>query len=262
MNTTEKLSYVEKYLITYFDEMLIEDIRKIVNKQLHFTFPYILLVSTGIDFLGGLTEGFLNNSRERSCNFIEAWMGKINILYADKKISEVIYKSVRCGSSHQAMYKKGVESSSRLYPPNKHLNHMVSFKGRDRIFIHALQFANDFIDAQKLYRVQFIKANPDSVYDNLIDMIRKDPIEGFDELIEDLKQKGLTFDAQEAARTNPEVKSFDPETGRIVYSNDDILTTPFGDSSSVEATTTAMPDDDIVPIPTAAPEEDDLKKTE
>ena len=51
MDKTEKLDFIEKYLKDYFDEMLIEDIRKIEAKGLHFTFPYILLVSTGIDFL-------------------------------------------------------------------------------------------------------------------------------------------------------------------------------------------------------------------
>ena len=71
-------------------------------------------------------------------------MGKINDLYRYDGMSKIIYSSVRCGSSHQAMYKKEIESSSWLYPSEKHLNHMVDLKGTDRIHLHALQFCDDF----------------------------------------------------------------------------------------------------------------------
>ena len=242
MNTGEKLTYLENYLTSYFDEMLIADIEKIMSSNLHFTFPYVLLVSTGIDFLGGLTEGFRdNNSQLRSRRFTEVWMGRINSLYSNQYISEVIYKSVRCGSVHQAMYKKGIESSSRLYPRDKHLHHMTNFKGKDRIFIHALQLADDFIQAQLLYRNEYMPTHADVIYDNLEAALKTDPIPGFDDAISYLKGLGLTFDAQDEARRNPEVKEFDPETERVIFKNDITTTTSFSSPPSIESTVTAMP---------------------
>ena len=247
METTDKLSFVENYLSKYFDEMLINDINEIIKRELHFTFPYVLLVSTGIDFLGGLAQGFdnngKNNSERRSCYFIEVWMGKVNPSYNNEKMSKVIYKSVRCGASHQAMYKKGVESSSRAYPEEKHLHHLVSIKGEDRIFIHALRFVKDFISAQRLFRDEFIKASPEVVYSNLVAMLSADPIDGFDVLCKQLKGQGLTFDAKDALHNNLIVKSFDPETERIVFADENTSThTSSSPNTSPHLTTvTAMP---------------------
>jgi len=111
-------------------------------------------------------------------------------------MSKIIYKSIRCGSSHQAIYKKGVESSSEIYPRDKHLHLRIRLRGEDRIFIHALQFADDFIEAQKLYRKEYINQNIDTVYENLLAMLQEEKIEEFAGLVSYLGSKGLTFEGE------------------------------------------------------------------
>jgi len=193
MNLQEKLTYIEDYLSTYFDEMLVKDIIMIKDKDLHFTLPYILLASAGVDFLGGLAKGFREKSGRRSCYFIKEWMGRVNELYGYEGMSEIIYNLIRCGSSHQGIYKKGVESSSEIYPRDKHLHLRSRPGGEDRIFIHALQFADDFIEAQKLYRKEYINQNIDTVHENLLAMLQEEKMKGFVGLVSYLRSKGLTF---------------------------------------------------------------------
>lgn len=210
MSKSEKLRRVEQYLTKYFDKWLIEDIKKILNQKLDFTFPYILLVSAGIDFLGGLIEGFQDNpgnSKFRSCIFIRDWMGKVNPLYAEIPMAELIYQSARCGASHRAMYKKGVESSSSLYPRNWHL--YVNSSDQDRIFIHALQFTEDFIKAQELFRNEFIKNNSELVHDNLNKMLQTDLPENFEDLIVSLKFKHYEFNSDALTSRPPRDWSFE-----------------------------------------------------
>lgn len=248
MSNDEKLQYIRDYLEQYFDEMLITDIEKIKANNLDFTFPYVLLVSSGIDFLGGLTKGFeRNNSRERSRYFIEEWMGQVNKLYTDKRISDIIYGSVRCGASHQGMYKVEVESSSWLYPKEKHLHHMTDFHGRDRIFIHALQFADDFISAQKSYRDEYISQNIDPVHQNLNSILQVMEIEDFQSLVTELKGQGLTFDAKSMAQQNPRVTGIDTPSSRVTRGDGmESTTTATQDSSHSTSTSyavTRLPDD-------------------
>lgn len=219
MNTQQKLDFIEDYLKRYFDGFLLKDIDMIRNANLEFTIPYVLLVSTGVDFLGLLAKGFGSESGIRSCYFIEEWMGRKNALYKDKRISKIIYKSVRCGASHQSIYKREVESASWLYPQNKHLHHMVDVNGKDRIFIHVLQLVDDFVDAQRLFRQEYITNNADNVYENLKDMLEESAIAEFQDLINELKGKGLTFKAEEAIQSSPRVKSYDESTKEIIDAN-------------------------------------------
>ncbi len=257
MNEQEKFEYLEKYLKKHFEEWLVKDIQMIKDAKLHFTFPYILSVSAGIDFLGMLAKGFGSKSGDRSRYFIEEWMGriKINPLYKNEKMSNLIYKSARCGSSHQAIYKRGIESSSRAYPEGKHLYHIKCLDGEDRIFIHAWQFVDDFFKAQRLFRDEYVKSNTEEVFDNLQEMLREGVIDGFQELIEELKKDGKSFNAEEELKNNPKVKSFDKENLRIEFYDEEECTpsaAPKLDSSTHSSTTTSQPKD--YPI-TALPEE-------
>ena len=216
MSTQQKLDYIENYLQKYFDGFVLKDIELIRRANLEFTIPYVLLVSTGIDFLGSLAKGFKNTSYEGSCYFIEEWMSRKNALYKDKRMSKIIYISGRCGASHQSIYKKEVESTSQLYPQDKHLYHMVDVNGKDRILIHALQFVDDFIDAQRLFRQEYIASNADNVYQNLEDMLEEPTIDGFQGLINELKGKGLTFKAEDTIQHSPRIKSYDKSTKEII----------------------------------------------
>jgi hypothetical protein len=239
---TNKLQYLKDYLEKYFDEMLIKDIQLIKNGDLHFTYPYVLLVSAGIDFLGGLEEGFKNdNSKQRFKNFIENWMSKVNELYEAPGMSNILYVACRCGASHEGMYKAGVEASSWSYRRDKHLKHMIDFQGKNKIFIHALQLVDDFIKAYELYKTH-LQSNPDNAYENLRQLITSHPIQEVSDAIAHLKGQGLTFDAKQEAKDNPEVQDFDPNTYGIKR-NDGLETTAsalLNSESSISTTSTSQ----------------------
>lgn len=240
---TDKLQFLKNYVKKYFDEMLIKDIHLIKDRNLHFTYPYVLLVSAGIDFLGGLEEGFKkDNSTERSKNFIEKWMGEVNELYKAPGMSTILYVVCRCGASHEGIYKAGVEASSWSYRRDKHLKHVIDFKGKDKIFIHALQLVDDFIKAQELYR-NHLESTPDNAYENLCKLITSPPISEVSSAIDYLKAEGLTFDAKQEAEENPEVEDFDPNTYRIKR-NDGLETTATAlpnSQSTATSTSTSTP---------------------
>lgn len=231
MNTQQKLDFVKDYLGKYFEGFLLKDIEKIRGANLEFTIPYVLLVSTGIDFLGGLSQGFCKiengrkrgNSSDRFKAFVKEWLGRINPNYQIQGIPEIIYNSTRCGASHQSIYKKEVESASYIYPQDKHLQHMTDLYGEDRIFIHALQLVDDFIKAQNLFREEYIKQNVDDVYTRLKDMLNESD-KDFPRLINDLKSRGLTFKAEDVIPHSPRVKTYDRATKKIINTDGDEVT--------------------------------------
>jgi hypothetical protein len=173
---------------------LIKDITKIENYNLKFTLPYVLLISAGIDFLGGLICGFEhNNSRERSVEFIEKWMGKVNLLYREKQMADFLYDSVRSGATHYAMYKKYASCSGNpnTYPPEKHLHVHIRANNDNRIIIQVFQFIKDFIKAYNLFKENYIKINYEDAYKKLKDMLKDG--KNFENLIKNLKQKNKIY---------------------------------------------------------------------
>src|SRR3989338_8914210 len=93
------------------------ELLKARNQELKFSYPYILLVCSCIDLFGGIEQGFENtkgqsNTRERFTWFISEWMGKINPLYKEADLANLIYDNLRCGVVHQATLKRGFETSS------------------------------------------------------------------------------------------------------------------------------------------------------
>ena len=172
MEIEEKNKYIKNYLKNYFYKWLIKDIKIILKvmreKKLEFTLPIILLAFAGIDFSGGLLCGFQkDNVRSRSKKFIKEWMGRINYLYSDENMSEVIYDCVRCGSVHRAMYKQGVEISS-----DNSTNNHLRLSSSGNLIINTLQFTDDFINAFRLFRKDYIQKNIESVYQYLNEMVR------------------------------------------------------------------------------------------
>lgn len=190
----KKLGYINKYLKKYFDDWLIKDILLMQKKELKFTLPYILLVSAGIDFLGGLTDGFKSSPSKRSKNFIKVWMGKINPSYEIDGMSELLYCNVRCGASHQAIYKRNVTCScdQYVYPLDKHLHLDSRFGYEGRVIIQVFQFIEDFIEAQGLYKKEYINKHVESVYENLKVMLNEEN-KHTKNVIKNLKDKNLTF---------------------------------------------------------------------
>lgn len=95
--------------------MIIKDIEllKSKNNEFKFSYPYILLTCSCIDLFGGIEKGFSDptgrgNSNERFTWFISEWMGKVNSLYKESSLAELIYDSWRCGIVHQATLKKRI----------------------------------------------------------------------------------------------------------------------------------------------------------
>lgn len=251
----DNLRKLNKYFEKYIDSMIIKDIEliKAKNDEFKFSYPYILLVCSGIDLFGGIEKDFSRpdgqgNSRERFTWFITEWMGKVNDLYKEQSLAYLIYESWRCGIVHQATLKKGFETSSYLYPRDKHLHYI---EDKDNIFVHSLQFADDFIKAQKMYR-KHINDNAtdtgyiDLLYGHLSNMMQEygdKKKQNFDEFTEILKKKCLIFkssgtgSAKAASSSVTEVSTIPPE--QMI---------------------TSLPDEnDIEPIPSVAPSEEDLK---
>ena len=119
MTKEKMLEKINEYLRDYIDKMIIEDIELIKNRNFEFKFsyPYLLLTCSGIDFFGGLERGFgYNNSNERFRWFIECQMGRINTLYQEKSLSKLIYDSWRCGTVRSEERRVGKECRSRWSP--------------------------------------------------------------------------------------------------------------------------------------------------
>ncbi len=191
----EEKGYIDQYLKKYFDAMLIKDLDILKREKLPFTLPFLHLVNAGIDFLGGLIEGFNSNSKQRSINFIETWMGEVNELYRFPKMSECIYKSVRCGLSHQAILKKSVESYKGVDLNGNHLHIRINPEGKEKIFIHTLQYVDDFNKAQNKFRKDFFleDQNIHNAFNNLLELKNDN---NYDDLIENLKNSGYFFEEE------------------------------------------------------------------
>ncbi|MDP3042986.1 MAG: hypothetical protein Q8N21_01140 [bacterium] len=225
----EKLKRLNNYFDKYIDRMIIKDIKllKERNSELKFSYPYILLVCSGIDFFGGIECGFLarpkNNSSERFKWFVKEWMGRINNLYKEKSLVYLIYDSWRCGVMHQAILKKGFETCSYKYPRNRHLNY-IQDQDNERVFIHSLQFADDFIEAQKLYRQHIIDniSNPvyiESLHDHLLNMIRenkRDKEQNLNQFIEILKNNNMVFNSTLIDDNDSVTPSMPPAEGEFL----------------------------------------------
>jgi len=175
-------------------------------------------------------------------------MGKINSLYKNADLAYLIYDSWRCCVVHQATLKKGFETSSYMYPREKHLNYITD---NGRVFIHSLQFADDLIEAQKKYRKQ-INDNAgnttyvDLLYNHLLDMMGDETKQCFDRFVKFLQDNNLVFNSTDSLATT----GVSPHTSTATSSK-----------LSSQDTVTRLPDrdDSIWATVSAAPDEDDLK---
>jgi len=246
MTSQEMLEKLNNYFSKYIDRMIIKDIEllKEKNDELKFSYPYILLVCSGIDLFGGIENGFSKpdgqgNSNQRFKWFINEWMGKRNNLYKEESLAHLIYDSWRCGLMHQATLKRGFETSSYMYPKNKHLHYI---KDNDRVFIHSLQFAEDFIEAQKMYR-QHINSNASNIvyikflYDHLLSMINEDKEnkkQNFEQFIEVLKNNNSVFNSSSVASTSSSTSQ----------SSSQETITKIPDDNDIQSTISAVPDEE------------------
>lgn len=204
-----------KYLKEYFDNWLIKDLKKIQKyDDLRFTLPYVLLVCSGIDFLGGLLCGFnTNNSPRRFNKFVKRFMGEVNQLYKEDYMSDFLYNNVRNGASHYSMYKKYVSCSSKkdVYPPEKHLYVDIRLNNDNRVIIQVFQFIDDFIKAYNNFKKDYLEIHHKDAYNKLKDIFKDD--KNSEKLIEQLMQNGYTYDHQnsfysEPSSDSPSIKTF------------------------------------------------------
>ncbi|MBI2405632.1 hypothetical protein HYV21_01110 [Candidatus Microgenomates bacterium] len=251
----DNLQKLNNYFEKYIDGMIIKDIQLLEarNGELKFSYPYILLVCSCIDLFGGIEKGFTKpngrrNSEKRFKWFITEWMGLVNPLYKESSLAYLIYDSWRCGIVHQATLKKGFETSSYMYPRDKHLHYI---EDNERIFVHSLQFADDLIEAQKLYR-KHINENAtdtvyiDSLYNHLLNMIGENNVKTnriYNQFIQFLQRNNLVFKSLSSTSMKSSTKSTS-STSSSSYSQENI---------------TRLPDELLPAVPSAAPEEDDLE---
>lgn len=166
MQTKDELKdYVDVVITKY----ICGDIQKLKQNTIDISFPYLSLCFAGIDFLGGLVMGFVeknkkgkivpkHNSRERSAWFISEWMSEVNPKYnatiADesKNLGSYLYSFARTGLFHMACVQQSVVVRADDDPEQRkrHL-HYTEEKGEKKVIIHALQFAEDFIEAKELF---------------------------------------------------------------------------------------------------------------
>ena len=148
-------------------------VNELKEKEIHSSYPYLILSFTGIDFFGGLIEKFLQtNSKNRSGVFINKWMSKVDSRYEDEDFGHLIYSCCRCGIFHNAVLKKYFGTSSY----NCSDKHLYISLNRDFLYIDSKQFANDFIEAQKKFREALKSEDKDyiqNIFDNLSDMMKK-----------------------------------------------------------------------------------------
>jgi hypothetical protein len=251
--SNDNLQKLNTFFDKYIDQMLIKDIELLSarNSEFRFSYPYILLTSSCIDLFGGIENGFTSpdgrsNSKERFIWFVREWMGQINRLYKEESLADLIYDSWRCGVSHQATLKKGFETSSYMYPKERHLHYI---EDNERIFVHSIQFAEDMIAAQKLYR-KYINDNVtnshyiDSLYQHLMNMIGDNNptrIANFNQFVQLLQSNHFVFNSSNNTSTTTTTS---------------ISSTP---ATSPSAPITRLPDELLPVVPSAAPNEDDLK---
>ena len=140
---------IEEFLRTFIDGHIVADVRKLIeiNDEHRTSYPYLALAFCGIDLLGAIAEG--GSVEHRFCWFMEEWMGKVNPLYGNEHLGMLLYDSCRNGIFHNAILKNTFTVSSYRYPQSIHL-HLLS--NERLVFLHSIKFAEDFIEAQAMYR--------------------------------------------------------------------------------------------------------------
>lgn len=130
------------------------DIQYLKSRDVTISFPYLFLSFAGIDFLGGLEHGFPernSNSRKRSSWFISTWMAKVNPQYAENKEDETkslgsyLYSFACSGLFHMACVQPSVVVYANETDRQLHL--CYSLQNGTTVFLHAIQFAEDFLNA-------------------------------------------------------------------------------------------------------------------
>jgi len=116
------------------------------RKQFPMSYPQILLVFSGMEYLGALLYSKGSYSRKVE-NYISKWMPKgYNRREGNTSLGRFLYDSLRSGLVHYGNVKGDIVVDHDKNAQEHHLSWVV-YKGRRRLFIHGFQFASDFKDS-------------------------------------------------------------------------------------------------------------------
>ncbi|MCI0449239.1 MAG: hypothetical protein L0Y79_05540 [Chlorobi bacterium] len=140
MTKEEKIKLSLNWAIQTLKDILRELIEKLENT----TYPIITTICSGIDFMGGLMDGFhRENSKSRTINYITKYMGKVNPIYLNTDFAIYFYKYVRNYLIHQinGSVWHGINEAHEY-----HLKRILD-DDSDMLFIHASLLKDEFIEA-------------------------------------------------------------------------------------------------------------------
>lgn len=212
---TEK-DVVEGFLSDVFDPV-ISDLRQMMSHPQGLDFGIIILICSGIELIGALDYGSLENSRRR---FQEALGNYFPSRYSDYKVA--LYKRFRCGLAHQAFIKPGTATARNPDFRQYHLwGVLAEGEGDKLLFIHPDVLAEDFFAAIKKFQ-DSLDADPEKVgraYQAIKEIYRdyrdsSEPIE----LHRSLPDDGLTITRQPLPKW---VRKSEVSMGSIAFEDED-----------------------------------------
>ena len=223
---------LNNFFVRAIDSYIISDLKKLIqiNNMHQTSYPYLALVFSGIDFYGVLEKGVNEKVGIRFRWFIKEWIGKINQFYKEDYLAKLIYNSCRNGILHNAVLKNSFNISSYLYPRSKHLHF---HKESNLVFFHTIQFTEDFLSAQSLYR-EHINNSSDNSYilklcNNLSEMIKKNSSENINDsqnLINILETQGRILVEDESIKDFSTRTTFSTTTNTTIINQKTTMTTP------------------------------------
>ena len=142
-----KRKTVNEFMTIVFDP-LISDLKQMMSHAQGLDFGIIMLVCSGIELIGALNHGSLENSKKR---FKEALGNYFPSGYGNYE--ETLYKRFRCGLAHQAFIKPGTATARNPDYRQYHLGGILAEgAGNELLFIHPDVFAEDFFKAVEQFR--------------------------------------------------------------------------------------------------------------
>lgn len=154
-------------------KILREDLNEMSSKLTNAAFPILALVCSGIDFSGGLIEGFGSSSRTRFVNFLVKYM------YPRKsKLAHFIYTFIRNKIAHSAFIYGKFETKKDETQRHWHLKHKIVYDSEgihetlNTIYIDPDKFKDDFLLALDKFEEEF---NDGFIYsDNILLNFKKE----------------------------------------------------------------------------------------
>lgn len=135
----------------YFEHVVTKyncgDVQALIDARLSVCGPLLATTVNGIDLVGGMIEGFSNNSQSRSVNFAERFLGLTT------EQARALYVLFRCGLSHEGVSKQ--ETVFFLDYDARPKNFMYSVEPEKILALDVTQLARQYLAA-----VQAIATDP------------------------------------------------------------------------------------------------------